>query len=259
MNSDPPIESARKAHPQQSGFPAERMTAIRNMETRHFWFRARDAMIKDAVSERTPEKQASALELGCGTGRLASWLTELGYQTTGLDTENAFIEEAGRQNPTTFFTRGYAEHLPFPDKSFDLITALDVFEHTEDEAAFAESFRVLKPGGRIIMTVPAMQCLFSFRDRDAGHKRRYAKAELSHKLEKSGYKITTIRYFNFLLLPLVFLSRYLGRKTANTRDTEDNVSGIFNEILYYMMVSDISLGKKIPFPAGSSLYAICTR
>jgi SAM-dependent methyltransferase len=102
--------------------------------------------------------------------------------------------------------------LQFSPELFDLVTALDIFEHIEDDKkAFSESRRVLKKKGTLLLTVPANSCLWSHHDIALSHKRRYALSELKRKLVLSGFKIERISYCIFFLFLPIFLFRMVQK------------------------------------------------
>ena len=103
-------------------------------------------------------------------------------------------------------------NLSFPNNSFDLVTAFDVFEHLEDDQkGLEEAFRVLKKGGFLLLTVPAYSWLWSFHDESLGHKRRYTKQELEKKVKKAGFKILKSSYLISSFLFPIALFRFIQR------------------------------------------------
>ena len=108
--------------------------------------------------------------------------------------------------------RGDAAQPPFGDGTFDIVLALDLIEHVEDDrAALSGLWRVLKPGGRLIVFTPAFQFLWSAQDRVSHHFRRYTAPELRSKLVEAGYAIDKLSYANTLLFPVVWGGRALLR------------------------------------------------
>jgi SAM-dependent methyltransferase len=102
--------------------------------------------------------------------------------------------------------------LPFASGSFDLVTALDALEHVEDDAAaLRECFRVLRPGGTLLASVPAFRSLWGSVDELGHHHRRYRRRELLERVEAAGFEVVLDRFFNFLLFPPIAAVRWLGR------------------------------------------------
>lgn len=241
------------------GLPLQRLAAIRRLETWHFWFKGRDLLVRKFIPAVTRAASPAALDLGCGSGRFAASLSAQGYAVVGVDLSGAGIEQAGRDFPQVKFACSPAEKLSFADDSFGLVTALDVFEHTEDERSLAEAWRVLKPGGILVLTVPALPWLYGYRDLSAGHRRRYTKDVLQGKLKNAGFMIEDMRYMNCLLLPLLAASRILGRNSARWRDREERLPPLLNEFFMSVAILDVWLGLEIRYPAGSTLVALCRK
>jgi SAM-dependent methyltransferase len=110
---------------------------------------------------------------------------------------------------------GTFDRIPLEDDSIDALVALDVLEHCEDDAAsIAEAARVVRPGGCLVMTVPALHSLWSPHDDANRHFRRYQRAELVRVVAGGGFEVERATYFNSLLLPLVYAAR-LGAKAAH--------------------------------------------
>lgn len=188
------------------------------VEDRHWWFVARRAIIFSLLKTRIhiPDG-ADVLDVGCGTGATLQAFSQR-YRTSGIDVSPLAIEQCRARGLDTVAV-GTLENFPFPGKSFDLIALLDVIEHIDDDvAALQTAKRLLKDGGHILLTVPAFQFLWSKHDEINQHKRRYTRKVLKERLEKSGYTIDFISYYNTFLFPLALAERLfekLLRKDAS--------------------------------------------
>lgn len=196
--------------------PTEIATLVR-LEQRHWWYRERRAVLARVVADLPP---GSALDVGAAGGGNTQVLTGLGWSAVALEysRDGALVAEQ-RGLPTL---RADACHLPFADESLDLVTALDVLEHLEDDAAAAaEIRRVLRPGGRLVVTVPVDPRLWSAHDEAVGHVRRYTRSSLLALLVRAGLEVESARSWMVLLRPAVALAR--RRSTGSDLDEPSRV------------------------------------
>ena len=155
------------------------------LEDTHWWFRGRRAVIH-ALLARTPlTDRPRILDAGCGTGRNITEYAQFG-ETAGVDPSPdavAFCHARGLAQ----VTQSGVEELPFDDGAFDLMTATDVLEHIPDDGGAARELRrVTRPGGHLLVTVPAYQWLWSQHDDSHHHQRRYTLPRLRAVLDGSG-------------------------------------------------------------------------
>lgn len=181
------------------------------LEQRHWWYAERRALVRRLVSPLAPGR---ALDVGCGGGGNAGVLRDLGWQVSGLEYSPAAAGLATSRGLDV--VRGDARVLPFRDASMDLVMSTDMWEHIDDDEAVArETFRVLKPGGRLLVAVPCSMSLWSGHDVALGHVRRYEKAELTGLMERVGLEVVDVRSWNVLLRPVV-----RARRKHNTSESE---------------------------------------
>ena len=216
----------------------------------YFWFRAKLVLIDRLLQLAQPATGARIISVGAGTGEEIAVLRRYGRVTT-LDSEPralALIEAA--DNPVC----GDAQHLPFVSQSVDLICLFDVLEHLpDDKQAVGEFLRVLRPGGCLLVTVPAFPSLFSGHDRALGHHRRYNRSGL-RKLLPDWDEVASGWWAATTFLPFV-VSRLLSRK----RDTLDypHPAAWLNRLLYKCLTKEARCaGTPLSPPMGSSLYAV---
>jgi len=178
------------------------------LDQRHWWYRGRRQVLA-ALIRRTVAlpKRAKVLEIGCGTGHNLAMLAQFGaVDALELDEEARNIAEKrlGRR----VMSSPLPEIREVADAAYDLIVAFDVIEHIEDDrAALASIASKLKPGGTLVLTVPAHAWLWSKHDTANHHKRRYSKRALKQLIERSPLKLGKIGYFNSLLFPLAVAER----------------------------------------------------
>lgn len=161
------------------------------VEDRHWWFQSRRLIVRALLRAGGVTTPRRILDAGCGTGRNLLDYARLGHEAEGVDFSAeavAFCRRRGldavRQAPL--------EELPYEDGRFDLVVATDVIEHlSDDHAALAELRRVTAPGGRIAVTVPAYQWLWSAHDESLHHFRRYTDARLRGAIVKAGWDPST--------------------------------------------------------------------
>lgn len=232
---------------------------MRELEERHWWFVARRRIVRAFIGRYVSLPPGAAiLDAGCGTGGNLPMLARLGT-VIGLEPDATALALA-RSRPGAVEVRagGLPDDLPFDPESFDLIVLLDVLEHVEDDrASLLNLARVLKPGGHLVMTVPAFPFLWSGHDDAHQHRRRYRRRGLVDKLTAAGLRPRCVTYYNSLLFPLIAAMRLLKR-AGQPGDDLWMPSRIVNSVLGAVLgVERIAVGR-LPLPAGVSLIA-CAR
>lgn len=236
-------------------------------EPRHFWFAARNALIQATLEETLgPLAGRSVLDVGCGTGFVLGALDRAGMSTCAIDVLLECLRYARHRTRGTVL-RGSGFDLPF-EAQFDAALLCDVIEHLDDDiGALREARRALRPGGVLLVTVPAHAWLWSALDDVSGHKRRYNRRGLRRTLAEAGLDVKVVRYFNSLLMPLQFLQRLLirGRQVATQTDREHIIRASMrippqplNAAFDLLTRADVPLGR-MGVPFGSSLVATAVR
>lgn len=244
------------SHDVGTTFAAERLDVIARREHDHFWHEPRRRLLLQTLADADVKSQGPLLDVGCGTGALVHELSRQGYDAQGVD------PWVGARNlPGEKFRQGTINHLPFPDATFASVCAFDVIEHVEEAEAFREISRVLQPGGRLFVSVPAHAFLWSPRDDRAGHRRRYSRASLGRSLAKGGYRVVRLFGFQFLLLPAMAIHRITARQKNRLEaiDHEDEPAAAMNRWLRRVNLAEIWLGRFWRPPTGTSLIAVARR
>ena len=190
-------------------------------DSTHWWYRARRDILADYLTRYAAlPAGARILEIGCGTGHNLPMLARFG------SVEAIEIDPAARDIASARLGRPVGD-APLPELpgiergAYDLIAVLDVVEHIEaDVAALAAMRDCLKPGGKILIAVPAHQWLWSAHDTVNHHHRRYSKRTLSDAIAAAGLRPRKLTYLNSLLFPLAAAARVAGRLTG--RDDSDD-------------------------------------
>jgi len=234
------------------------------LEDRHWWFLARRELLRLALLRFPPPVRKGVvasrlLDVGCGTGGTLIRLPEQQRRNAvGLDVEPralAFSRDRGLQS----LALGSATALPFPDASFDAAIALDVIEHIDDDAAACrEIARVLAPGGRFYVSVPAYPALWSHHDIALMHRRRYLAAPFRDLLVGAGFTVEYQTHVVSALLPIAFLVRRLQYLRRRHRPPVADISVPLgaNALLYRLHLWEAQQALRTPLPFGLSIFAV---
>jgi SAM-dependent methyltransferase len=230
------------------------------LDGRHWWYRARRDILADLITRRIrlPEG-ARILEIGCGTGHNLEMLQRFG-RADGIEIDPAARELAEQRLGRPIGSAPLPELTGVEDGAYDLVALLDVLEHVEaDEAALASIAGKLKPGGRILITVPAHPWMWSAHDEVNHHKRRYTRKTLRGAIEAAGLRVEMLSWFNSLLFPLAAAARLAGRLTG-AKDSDDKLPPKPVNSLFEMVFGweRYALGR-LPLPPGVSLVAIVSK
>ena len=225
----------------------------------HWWYVARRRILVDLIRRVVrPPAKARILEIGCGTGHNLLALQQFG-QVDGLEIDPAARALAAERLGRPIAAAPLPELAGIKPQAYDMIAALDVIEHVADDgAALAAIASRLKPGGKLLMTVPAHQWMWSAHDVANHHQRRYSRAALIRLLDGSPLKIDKIGYFNSLLFPLAVAARMAG-KLKRSEDSDDQlpprpVNALFRSIFE---LERYAVGR-VPLPPGLSLFAVAS-
>jgi SAM-dependent methyltransferase len=227
------------------------------LDSRHWWYRARREILADLIRRAIPLAQdPRILEIGCGTGHNLVMLKRFG-RVDALEIDGAARAIASRRLGHAVMDSPLPALPGVEDRAYDLIAILDVLEHVEEDRLALESIaRKLKPGGRILIAVPAHPWMWSAHDVVNHHKRRYTKRTLRAVVAAAGLKLEMMSWFNSLLFPIAAAARLAGR-VRRKDDSDDKLpprplnalfEGVFGLERY-------AIGR-LPFPPGVSLVAI---
>jgi SAM-dependent methyltransferase len=227
------------------------------LDATHWWYRGRREILARLI-ERAVKLPAEPriLEVGCGTGHNLPMLQRFGrVDATEIDGFARVI--ASKRLGHAVRDARLPELEGVPEGAYDLVAILDVLEHVEDDKASLVSMaEKLRPGGRILLTVPAHPWMWSAHDEVNHHKRRYTKRSFRAAVADAGLKLELLTYFNSLLFPVAAAARLAGRAAGN-KDSDDAMPPApLNRLLEAIFRTESYAIGRLPFPPGVSLAAI---
>jgi SAM-dependent methyltransferase len=234
------------------------MRTMLDVDEHHWWYRGRRQIIRAELDQLPLPRPACVLDAGCGSGRTLEELTRFGeVHGVELDPEAA---EVARGRGAGEVQIGRLEELPWEEATFDLITCLDVIEHTpDDRLTLTELRRVCKPSGWLLITVPAYQALWSMHDDANHHFRRYSRSSLTAAASDTGWLLRRMTSFNSLLLAPAAAVRLAQRRARRAQYTPDIQLGPawLNALLERPLRLEARwLAQGRTLPAGLSLMAV---
>ena len=236
-------------------------------EQRHFWYRGFKRFITPLLEQAVANLQRPrVLDAGCGTGANLPFLADYG---TPFGLELFWRGLAfGRQRGLRRLAQGSVTALPFATGSMDVVVSFDVLyclHPPEEAAAIREIYRVLRPGGSVIINVAAMKMLTGDHSTLGGEVHRYTRRELRHSLESAGFQLRRITYTNASLFPIIASVRAL-QHLRGLRSGDDNPGDFYvpaapvNSFLSGVLAVEAGLVKRgVNMPLGSSLLCLATK
>lgn len=230
------------------------------IEKNHWLMKIRRMVVADNLSKYFTKKpnEIKILDFGCGSGIFVSELQKKGYQTFGTDISEEAIKYGELRDIKNLKVQN-SHRLDYPDNNFDAVLSMDVLEHLEDESwAIKEVERILKPGGKFIVMVPAFQFLWGVQDEVAHHYRRYTLGGIKKILNSGEFDINRATYFNTLLfLPIAFVRILSKIFNLKKRQSDFNINNpTLDKIFFSIFNFERKLLKHIKFPFGVSILLV---
>ncbi len=226
-------------------------------EETYWWHVGRRSIVSRQLARLNKNfRSPQILNVGGGTGGTVRLLTEHGH-VLNIDQSEEAVDRLRRNGYEAFCMDG--KRTSFRNEQFDLLTALDVLEHIEEDAdALAEWHRVLKPGGHLLLTVPAYQWLWSGHDVSLGHFRRYTACQLRQRVEQAGFQVQKCTYaivFSFPLIAAFRLYQKLFRPYVQASSYIELPNGL-NAFFILLLRMEGFLLQRCKFPFGTSVLLI---
>lgn len=228
------------------------------LEGEHWWFQGRKDLVLSLLERYCPCAEPRILDVGCGTGGMLTEYASHG-PSLGLDSAPEAAHFCGRR--ALSMVLGSGTHLPFGDCSMDVVSALDVIEHVDDDRAILrEMRRVCSPRGLLLLTVPAFQFLWSSHDDLNHHKRRYILPDLRERLVEAGFQPLKLSYYNSLLMPAAVVRKYVLKARNNGTECHlEKLPGPLNSVLRSILRLERPLLSRTDLPIGASIICAATR
>ncbi len=230
------------------------------LDQRHWWFVARRDILRAQLRTLPLPPGACILDAGCGTGGNLPMLAEFG-RVEAFEMNDSARETACRRSGIAVRPGRLPDGVDFAPESFDLITALDVIEHVENDISGLGALRaLLRPGGHLLVTVPAYSWLWSAHDERHHHHRRYTRGALRQVVSDAGFALCRATYFNTLLFPLAATVRLVNAATGALANVDDAVPPPpVNAILRAAFAAEGRLLRHLSLPFGLSILCIARR
>jgi len=241
---------------------------MRKVEDTNWWYGALREFVADELTLCIGvSKKAAVLDAGCGTGGMLEKLkqTSTQWNLDGADISPIALDHA-RERGIENLTACSVDALPMADATFDAVVSLDVLYHSglDDDKGAGEFARVLKPGGFLVLNLPAFSCLTGSHDVAVSGARRYSAAQVRRLLEKHGLRILQLHYWNAWLFPLIFVWRQVSRLFQNStqKEVRSDLSPLpasLNSLLTWLTRTDMRLSRALRIPFGTSVFAVAVK
>ncbi|WNO54364.1 class I SAM-dependent methyltransferase [Stakelama saccharophila] len=229
-------------------------------DSTHWWYRARREVLADYLTrEAALPADARILEIGCGTGHNLPMLARFGT-VDAIEIDPAAAAIAGKRLGKPVGSAPLPALGGVPRGAYDLIAVLDVVEHIEDDvAALAAMAECLKPGGAILITVPAHPWMWSAHDEVNHHHRRYSKRALGKAIRAAGLRHNGLRWFNSLLFPAAVAARAAGKLTGKEDSDDSPPPAALNRAFQAIFGLERHLIGRVPMPPGLSIITLASK
>lgn len=237
-------------------------TELYTLEKDYWWHQAKRKIVFETLTKRQKGRNhIRILDAGCGTGIMLSELLEQFPNSLGVDHSTVALNFCKKRGLSNIHRGDLEKKLPFKGSSFDVVTCLDVIEHLDhDDKAIKEFQRILKPGGELIITVPAYMALWTKHDEMLWHKRRYRRGQLAKLAKDHGFKIEKASYFYSFIAPVAFVLYRLGVMFKSRKSSSSVIPPKpFNWLLLQVCALERRLIDIVPMPTGISILLVAQK
>ena len=237
---------------------------MRSVEDDLWWYRALRRHVVESIA--APHPAFRLLDAGCGTGGMLAHVRARFREAalTAMDFGERALELTGERHLGAELVQGSTDQLPFGDAVFDAVLSLDVIvlHGIDDAKAIREMYRVLRPGGQLIMNVAAFDFLRGSHDAATNMARRYTRPRLAHLMAKTGFRVERMTYWNMSLMPAVAAVRWASRGRAQQSDVRSDLKPMWpplNAALAAIAHAEFAISRSIALPFGTSLFTVARK
>lgn len=249
------------------GYPSSGFDATDEVSLESFWVTSRTRLLRREIIKAVGGMpNAKVFEIGCGVGTfLHSLSSEPAIQLLGSEISLRGLRSAKAQCPTVEFIQMDAAAIPFVSE-FDVIGAFDVIEHIDDDMSVLRGIhKALKPKGRLVLTVPQHEFMWSSIDEFVHHRRRYGREKLVSKIVSAGFQVDYVTSFVFMLFPLMLVSRLFDRTrkmkpTAADFNKQVRFNPFVNRVFgWFMRIDEFMIACRYSLPWGGTLLMVAKK
>ena len=242
--------------------PEREYARMRQVEDEHWWYQAlRSLVARELARSAGRHGPLRVLDVGCGTGGgLARWAETMGTPSYGIDLSTAALAHC-RGRGERLVAQASAEAMPFGGGAFDVVVSLDVLclDGVDEARALAEIHRVLRPGGLLVLNLPAFEALRGTHDRAVRIRRRFVREEVAQLVRAAGFGVVRLSYWNTALFPLVWLTRRLRHGGAEPTSDLAPLPRPLNAGLTALVRAEARLLRRVTSPFGTSVLCVAAR
>lgn len=230
------------------------------LEEKHWWHIAKRIACKEIISRYLKKGRIKILDIGCGTGKNLAEFSKIG-KVWGIDNSPDAIKFCKERRQLSNVCLADAEKTSFTKETFDLVTMLDVLEHTDDSKTLLEVHRILKKRGFLLLTVPAYKWMWSNWDAVLHHERRYTKGQTEKLLESHGFEVVKSTYlYSFLLLPVFMVRKIKNIFFGRTYDSDFKLgTPLVNKVMGAISAFERLIAINLGIPFGLSIIVIARK
>jgi SAM-dependent methyltransferase len=240
----------------------EEYRRMADLEGVQWWYAGMRRIAREILTPLLPDDAAPSrriLDAGCGTGWNLQDLGSFG-RTFGVDLSPLAAITTQRRGGRV--TQGNVLQLPFSSAAFDVVTSFDVLYHawiTSDDQAVRELARVLKPGGLILLKVPALKILWGAHDEAVHSRHRYTRGELEALVHGAGLELVRSTYANTLLFPVLLSRRFLDRALDRHGSDVALLPSPLESAFLGLLRVEAALMRYSNLPIGASVFAVARK